>query len=248
MPADSYETTVLDTKISALDSRVKSPACYSCSGLAVAGSLVSFMPEISAIHREDVLDSMLLASLSASKNHNRQDNPATWYRAYISVLEKIGWIMQANDTSTFSLCFNSMSSNTIVNLLFDGAERQVTQETMDALKKRLPFHAEKTEMPIFNAPATLNGTWNLLLSVAQAKNDSPTITLGEAKWLMDIDNKDYLSFHFFDARINGNKSIRRMVLNEATYGPIRAEIKKKLGNAIEKEITCLNANDYSVDH
>ena len=59
-------------------------------GFVDAGSLVSFTKKLSRVHKSDVLNSTLLAQLTADKKYNRNKDTDKWNEIYINVGE--GWL------------------------------------------------------------------------------------------------------------------------------------------------------------
>src|SRR5947209_20542739 len=63
------------------------------SAHVVASSTASFVAGVSKQHREDVLNSTLLADLAASKKYDRENDTENWYQFYRTVLENVGWVI-----------------------------------------------------------------------------------------------------------------------------------------------------------
>ena len=63
-------------------------------GSVSGGSVTSFTSKLSIVQRSDVLNSTLLAQLAAGKDYNRTTQITEWYKKYIYVLGKIGWVVQ----------------------------------------------------------------------------------------------------------------------------------------------------------
>ena len=62
-------------------------------GFVNLGSLQSFTRYLSAQEKEDVLDSILLAQLTASHMYDRDTEYTEWYKIYVKVLIKLGWMV-----------------------------------------------------------------------------------------------------------------------------------------------------------
>ena len=60
-------------------------------GFVNGGSLACFTSQLSSVHRSDV-NSTLLAQLAASEHHDRSEETDEWYKKYLYVLGKIGWV------------------------------------------------------------------------------------------------------------------------------------------------------------
>jgi hypothetical protein len=69
------------------------------SAAVVAGSVVAFAPGVSEQHRQDVVQSLLLAQLAANAKAERQKDPAGWFAAYRSVLEQTAWVVEASSSA-----------------------------------------------------------------------------------------------------------------------------------------------------
>jgi hypothetical protein len=61
-----------------------------------AGSLVSFVEGLNGQDKTDVMNSTLLAQLSANEAFDRFEKPLHWFRVYSDVLRSVGWEMWAS--------------------------------------------------------------------------------------------------------------------------------------------------------
>jgi hypothetical protein len=64
-----------------------------------AKSLVSFVSEVNGQRRKDVLNSVLIAQLAANKAHPDEAQILDWYKTFIDVLNKLGWVIEAAEFS-----------------------------------------------------------------------------------------------------------------------------------------------------
>lgn len=62
-------------------------------GYVNLGSLQSFTMALSAQEKEDIINSILLAQLTATRMYNRQTEYSEWYRIYVQALTKLGWMV-----------------------------------------------------------------------------------------------------------------------------------------------------------
>ena len=86
---------------------------YCEQGFVNLGALQSFTANLTAQAKEDVLDSILLAQLTASHMYNRETEYAEWYRIYVKALVKLGWMV---DSYRF---FQYTPPSTTINLAED---------------------------------------------------------------------------------------------------------------------------------
>lgn len=71
--------------------------CQKDNAYVDAGSLVSFVRGVPLQHKEDVVNSVLLAQLAANRKFNREKQVLDWYEFYGTVLEGVGWVIPAFD-------------------------------------------------------------------------------------------------------------------------------------------------------
>jgi hypothetical protein len=65
------------------------------AGYVDAGALTSFVAGLTKTHKEDTLNSTLLAQLAVNKAYNRETQTKEWYAKYHEVLENVGWVISA---------------------------------------------------------------------------------------------------------------------------------------------------------
>ena len=85
------------------EDRKRAPGAY-----VVAASVVTFTDGIYGQQREDLLNSCLLAQLSANKQHDRERATLDWYAHYRKVLLTVGWrVDEAHAAGTVASGFRS---------------------------------------------------------------------------------------------------------------------------------------------
>ena len=81
-------------------------------------SILSFVADVSAQNRQDILNSTLLAQLAANKRTPIENNMKEWYKAYIDVLGNIGWVTQNVEINEYETRDNLFEvENVIVDIL-----------------------------------------------------------------------------------------------------------------------------------
>ncbi|AIZ33322.1 hypothetical protein [Pseudomonas parafulva] len=82
----------------------------------VAQAIVSIPCSISAIDRQDILDTLLLAQLSASRQHDAFDAPDKWAVTCLASLNNLHWSMTSflnrTETLTDTFSIKSLAENT----------------------------------------------------------------------------------------------------------------------------------------
>ena len=70
------------------------------------------------MHRSDVLNSTLLAQLTASKHYDRNKETDKWYKKYLHLLGKIGSVVQEIEFENYEVNSHTMKvSEAIVDIL-----------------------------------------------------------------------------------------------------------------------------------
>lgn len=64
-------------------------------GYVNLGSLQSFTMALTAQEKEDVINSILLAQLTATRMYSRETEYSEWYRIYVQALTKLGWMVDS---------------------------------------------------------------------------------------------------------------------------------------------------------
>jgi len=68
----------------------------------VGSALFSFAQGVTPAVREAISDSALLAQLVANKRHPGGQSSMAWYKEYESVLQNVGWVMQAGGWTDYT--------------------------------------------------------------------------------------------------------------------------------------------------
>ena len=107
----------------------------SAKGFVDAGRLVPFTNELSGQHKSDVLNSTLLAQRAADrKKYNRVTNTDEWYKFYVSVLGKLGWVIQNEVFEEYNTSGQSLQVSTA---LLDILQGILTENELDVVKRTL---------------------------------------------------------------------------------------------------------------
>ena len=107
-------------------------------GLVDAGALASFTNKLSDTHKSDVLNSTLLAQLAVVKQFDRFEDTDKWYKYYVNVLGKVGWVIQEVTFEEYNTSGQTLKvSDSIIDILkavLSGDELAVIQRTLDSLQ------------------------------------------------------------------------------------------------------------------
>jgi len=107
-------------------------------GFVNAGSLVIFVGEISSQNREDVLNSMLFAQLSADKRYDRLSETDEWYKVFVKVLQIMGLVIENVQFEEYQKIGSTVKvSEAIMEILDDTlseSEKKIVEKTISSLE------------------------------------------------------------------------------------------------------------------
>lgn len=201
-------------------------------------SLVSFISEVSGQNRKDVLNSTLLAQMAANKKFPDEGDILKWYEAFIDVLSKIGWNIEASEIATFEDSKNIFEiDKAVIDILtaaFGGGFMPVIIKTLASIKN-LSDDDHKILAFEKNTHSLTKGCFQIALAIE--KNDSVSMQLGT--FLLTSTNK-IKQILFFKSKRDKTKlqySSRRGTLNSEAYAMVRNAVLQKLGVHINTFIT-----------
>jgi len=199
-------------------------------GWVDAGSLVSFTSQLTAQHKEDVLNSTLLAQLAADKKYDRFSQTEDWYKFYTEVMGKIGWVMQSLKFDKYNSTEKDFKISQVVlqllRALIGGDEELmlVVKETLDGLAKS----AGGVTLFSSKSASAKHGNFQILPCTVDKSNQVNVCFLASYFQTTKVDS-NYFFFTYAKQDITLFKSGQVFTLNEGVYSKVREEVKKKLG-------------------
>ena len=201
-------------------------------GFVSGGSVASFTSKLSSVHRSDVLNSTLLAQLAAGKDHNWTTQTTEWYKKYVHVLGKIGWVVQDFEFEKYEEDSQTLQvSNAIIDIVKDilsPAEIQGVKRVLEAL------HSPQNELRwnVFDKKSTgPNNNRNFqVLPCYEDVSGQVVIVLGSFYFTATSREDRWLLFQYNSADVHLFKVTQVATLNEVTFSTVREAIVKKLGN------------------
>jgi len=200
-------------------------------------SIVSFAAEVSEKCRRDVLQTTLLAQMAANGKVPAGDDLVRWYEAFIEVLEKVGWVVEAKDIQSFSSKSDLFEVDSVVidilTTAFGAGYITVIKKTLESIKKlavrdrKIKAFEHNTTMVskgCFQIAMTTesNGVANLKIGtfILNSKHNMTTILFFKSD--RQVTTLDYFS--------------RQASLDTEIYGAIRKEVKNRLGHHLRTNI------------
>ncbi|KAL6304726.1 hypothetical protein BKA93DRAFT_928312 [Sparassis latifolia] len=199
---------------------------------AVNGSLLqSSVGSLDPVHKDDVLNSTLLAQLAA--NQAGGDDKDKWYKKFKEVLENVGWVVQSFSFAEIENVNTYGSVDKVVIAILESdlspEASKVVKATIDAMRRRLNASANA----IFQENAW-DGQANFQVSVASAADgNNVQLHLGCFDYTAEGATGNVLFFKFGQLAVKFTYATQTMVLNEDIYKIVRDMVKEKLGTAIQ---------------
>lgn len=218
-----------------------SPTENEDAGLVDNGSLVSFVANVTGLHREDILNSTLIAQLAANKAHDRFDDVVNWYKKYVEVLENVGWVIQAFDFTKYHGSGNTVSMDKVIVQLLEAIasenEVAVTKSTLDALNA---LDDGDGKMVLWDSSSSHLEKGNFQIGVASEENDALVFRVAASHFNSEEQHTRFLWWGYSSSSIDLFTSSQAMTLNEQAYGKVRQKIADKLGVKIGEYIDDLD--------
>lgn len=203
------------------------------SANVVASSTVSFVAGVSKQHREDVLNSTLLADLAASKKFNREDDIENWYQFYGTVLENVGWVVSDFNFDRFQASGSTFTVDKVVLDLIQSIatedEISVITSTINALKA---LDDGDGRLVLYETQTHSDNKGNFRAN-AVSESDSDHIAvmkIGAYHFSCQDRVTRILWFSFPNSRTEFYQGAQTVNLDDGVYAQVRQAIKAKLGN------------------
>lgn len=204
------------------------------------GSLVSFVSGLNQQHKDDVLNSTLLASLAANKKHDPENAPEEWYSEYRTVLGKCYWNIQAVNwdkvkSTSVSFDVSTVIFDLIEAMLGPGPVLTLLKATIDKAKQ---LGKNDNRLKLFDKNAHEASKGNFQIACAQEDNNDVLLNFGAFYFTTKSQVTELLWAKFSSSETEFFNGAQTMVLNETGYNGIRQVVIDKLGK---------NAKDFIAD-
>ena len=201
-------------------------------GLVNAGSLVSFTNGISSVHKSDVMYSTLLAQLAADKKYDRRENTTEWYKYYVNVLGKVGWIIQNVKFEEYSTNSQTLRASTaILDTIKDIVSRNeltLVEKTLSSLQTR-DNEAWWVVFDEKSSSRSQNGNFQTSLCNVDSSGQV-TLSLCSFYFHASKVHERWLWFDYNSADISFFKNTQVSILNEEAYSKVRQQVIDKVGD------------------
>jgi len=224
---------VVELKDNALDEST-------ASGAVVAGSVVTFVPGVSALHQQDVLQSLLLAQVAANAKAERHKDPVAWFKAYIGVMEQTAWVVEASssarrylpETSTFSVA-------SVVNQTFRSrvTPEELTYSTavVNALRSDLSGFSQL----VFECPSHSGGIGNFQAALAAEEDGVLSVRIVQVSFNVP-QHVTRLMLEEFTSTAKFQVAFLALIQDEEIYATVRSSIAAKIESRFQGSVALLD--------
>ncbi|MDK2123372.1 hypothetical protein [Parachitinimonas caeni] len=206
------------------------------AGAAVAaGSLVSFVSGLTEQHKNDVLNSTLLAQLAASKAYDRFKQTKLWYDKYVEVLAQVGWVVPAFAFRDYRPSGTSLVLSDavleILSAIATGDEMKILRAALTSLRED-----PKNEGPLhlFDSQSFPDNIGTFQIMPVGEDDGQVVMALAAMDFKSTKHVTRFLWFSWTSSSVKLVQSAQKCVLNEHIYGRVRQQVIDKLaGRASE---------------
>ncbi|MGH8032630.1 MAG: hypothetical protein ACREO8_09770 [Luteimonas sp.] len=200
-------------------------------GAVAAGSMVSFVSGLTALHKSDCLNSTLLAQLAANKQFNRYTQTRQWYDFYISVLANVGWVVPAFAYRDYAPSGDSLVlSDAVLDILAaiaTGDEILIMTAALESLRDK---DGNEKALKLFDHESFPESFGTFQVLPVGEDDGQLVMALSALEFSADKHVTRFLWFTWQSTRVKLFQSSQKAVLNEEIYGQVRQEVIKKLGD------------------
>ncbi|WP_122314114.1 hypothetical protein [Pseudomonas cichorii] len=207
-------------------------------GALVAGdTIVSIVAGMSKENKQILKDSVLLASLAASKKYqDSNENAVQWYETFIKVMGYCGWFSQAKGLTDYRSSHTRFTmeqealkilESAIVAMAVPGPTAvlllKVAKDTIKALQS-----SDKPLRLFENQSKTHKSAKFAIASAAESTDGEVVMAMGAVNFVTTQDITNVLFWEWNNASVRIKRAENNLVLNAQHYERVREAVEAKL--------------------
>jgi hypothetical protein len=205
-----------------------------------AGSILSFVSEVDANERKDILYTVQLAQRVADKACDRFAETKTWYGKYNEVLEAVGWATEQYAFSAHKQEEGNLRMDkaalTIIAQIAIGNQLGALTASISALEQMAD---DQNAITLFDHYAAADLSGNFQLGHVQKSNGTLSLALGAFHFRTTARRKKFLFFSWGRNEVNFWTAAQKMTFNTGIYNQVRGDVEKKLGDRAREYIAAI---------
>lgn len=208
------------------------------TGAVVEGNIVAFTEGMALQNKEDIMDSLLFASLVANKAFNQKTHRVEWYEKYTKVLTTLGWLptnvqFEASRASAQRFTMEQEGLEVIGSIIaaaalpvtVSAAMLKVAADTVNTLKR-----SEKP-LRLFERQSKANHGGSVrIVTCNESEDGTVTVVLGAVSFSTRTEVTNVLFWEWNRADVETYKNGDGLGFNARYYGTLRDAIQAKLGD------------------
>ena len=201
--------------------------------MVVGSEVISFVKGVTTERREDVVNSALIAQLSANKKAPNSDIFA-WYDAYFDALGQLGWVLQESSFNSYDEQADGLAAHEailkVAAVMLGAATTAlaVITATVEAMKS---MEANSPWLTIFNRESRSAKAARFQIALAeQDKNGQFMVTMMAYSLQAESSITQVLFFKIRKNKVSLKHSSGKVTINEAVLDSVRDKIKAKLAD------------------
>lgn len=208
------------------------PPGSKAQGVVAGDSIVSFFDNVSGQSKADVLDSTMLAQITANHDYPDHDdaNVDKWYKRYNEILQNLGWEVKEMDFTAYDQSSATLRMDEVVLELIPAIATQNTslilKATLDAIKA-LP--KEDGNVKLFDFSSEIQEVGKLQVYVCSRDKDGNVSAAFTAFKFKHIEKT--ITVLFWDvssADVEVRYAKHTMTFDTGKYSCVRQSVKEKL--------------------
>ncbi len=198
------------------------------AGAVLDDSLLAFTGGLSDQNRDDVMDSLLLMQLAASKKYNKEKEANQWYSFYHDGLSRLGWLTTARTFQDYSPHQSSFTMDEIALEII--AQVGGPNFAHVARKAATALANNEKALRVFEKSGSSEqvASFKMLPCVQTAQGDV-VMMLNFMNFVKTARTKKVLFFTFNRDQVRITRSADRVQLNARQYANLRQSVSQKLG-------------------
>jgi len=230
--------------VSAMDSPVPRLLEEPSQAAVVGSNLLAFAEGVSRQNKEDVMDSLLFATLVANKAFNPEKQSEQWYKQYNDVLTALGWFSTNWRYSRYYSTHRRFSmeqagleiiSSAIAAAALPGpasvAMLKVAGDAVAALK------AQEKPLRIFERQTKTHRGANFRIGACSESSDGTVnLAMGAVSFSTDSAVTNVLFWEWNSAEVTAFRGENHLVLDTRLYASLRTQIRQRLNKSASAAI------------
>jgi hypothetical protein len=216
----------------------------SANAAVVSGSLVAFAQGVSRQNKDDVMDSLLFATLAASYKYKQEKESEDWYQLFHKVLATLGWVATKWNYSRYhtnqqrftmdKVGLEVVKSAIAAAALPGPASLAMLKVAQDAITS---LSAKEGPLGLFERQTKMHRGGNFrIASCNESEDGSVNIAMGAVAFQSALSVTNVLFWEWNNTDVDTYRGENFMTLNSGLYSGHRELVRKKLADKAKSAI------------